>query len=142
MRYNERISDYHGEKEIEQKMKELEALKVHPKDVDENRLLMERLQALYESAANDTKEYIINYISQFEAILESQNPRRIKKARQHLEMLISQFEDFDPFADPFNFEELEDEDIFGEAKEENSEEDNLEEDNRFVYEKGEKKWTS
>jgi len=140
--YTKVVSENMSEKEIEQKMKELEALKVHPKDVDENRLLMERLQALYESAANDTKEYIINYISQFEAILESQNPRRIKKARQHLEMLISQFEDFDPFADPFNFEELEDEDIFGEEEEENSEEDNLEEDNRFVYEKGEKKWTS
>ena len=140
--YTKVVSENMSEKEIEQKMKELEALKVHPKDVDENRLLMERLQALYESAANDTKEYIINYISQFEAILESQNPRRIKKARQHLEMLISQFEDFDPFADPFNFEALEDEDIFGEEEEENSEEDNLEEDNRFVYEKGEKKWTS
>ena len=57
-------------------------------------------------------------------------------------MIIAQFEDYDPFADPFNFEELEDEDIFGEEEEENSEEDNLEEDNRFVYEKGEKKWTS
>lgn len=140
--YTKVVSENMSEKEIEQKMKELEALKVHPKDVDENRLLMERLQALYESAANDTKEYIINYISQFEAILESQNPRRIKKARQHLEMLISQFEDFDPFADLFNFEELEDEDIFGEEEEENLEEDNLEEDNRFVYENGEKKWTS
>lgn len=140
--YTKVVSENMSEKEIEQKMKELEAIKVHPKDVDDNRLLMERLQALYESAANDTKEYIINYISQFEAILESQNPRRIKKARQHLEMLISQFEDFDPFADPFNFEELEDEDIFGEEEEENLEEDNLEEDNRFVFENGEKKWTS
>ena len=136
------VSENMSEEEIAQKMKELEAFKVHPKDVDENRLIMERLQALYESAANDTKEYIINYISQFEAILESQNPRRIKKARQHLEMLIAQVEDFDPFASVFDFDDLEDEDIFSEDEEQENTEENLEEDNRFVFENGEKKWTS
>lgn len=142
--YSKVVSEEMSEKEIERKMKELEALKVHPKDVDENRLVMEQLQALFESAAPDMKEYILGYISRFEAVLESQNPRYIKKVRTHLEQLIPQWEDFDPFADPFEFEDLEDEDIFGEDEEEkeNSEEDNFEEDNRFVFENGEKKWTS
>lgn len=143
--YTKVVSEEMSEKEIERKMKELEALKIHPKDIDDNRLIMERLQALFESAAPDTKEYILHYISQFEAILESQNQRRIKKARQHLDMIIAQFEDYDPFASVFEFEDLEDEDIFGEeddSESNNSEEDNFEEDNRFVYENGEKKWTS
>ena len=141
--YTKVVSEDMSEKEIERKMKELDALKVHPKDVDENRLIMERLQAVYESAALDTKEYILNYIRQFEAILETQNQRRIKKARQHLEMLLSQLETFDPFADVFEFEDLEDDDIFGENEEEQENaEENLEEDNRFVFENGEKKWTS
>ena len=136
------VSEEMSEKEIERKMKELEALKVHPKDVDENRLIVERLHAAYESASLDMKDYVLNYIRQFEAILETQNSRRIKKARQHLEMIIAQFEDYDPFADPFDFEDLEDEDIFGEDEEQENSERNLEEDNRFMFENGEKKWTS
>ena len=141
--YTKVVSENMSEEEIVKKMKELEAFKVHPKDVDENRLIMERLHAIYESAASDTKEYIIHYIQQFEAILESQNPRRIKKARQHLEMLIPQFEDFDPFASVFDLDDLDDEeDIFCEDEEQENSEENFEDDNRFVFENGEKKWTS
>ena len=140
--YTKVVSENMSEEEIAKKMKELEALKVHPKDVDENRLIMERLQAAYESASLDMKEYVLNYIRQFEAVLESQNPRRIKKARQHLEMLIPQFEDFDPFASVFDFDDLEDDDIFGEDEEQENSEENFEDDNRFVFENGEKKWTS
>ena len=141
--YTKVVSEEMTEEELERKMKELEALKVHPKDIDENRLIMERLHAAYESASLDMKEYVLNYIRQFEAILETQNLRRIKKARQHLELIIPQFEDFDPFASAFEFEDLEDEDdIFGEDDEQEESEENYEEDNRFTYENGEKKWTS
>ena len=141
--YTKVVSEEMTEEEIERKMKDLEALKVHPKDIDENRLIMERLHAAYESASLDMKEYVLNYIRQFEAILESQNPRRIKKARQHLELIVPQFEDFDPFASAFEFDDLEDEDdIFGDDDEQENSEENFEEDNRFVFEDGEKKWTS
>lgn len=141
--YTKVVSESMSEKEIEKKMKELEALKVHPKDVDENRLIIERLHAAYESASLDMKEYVLNYIRQFEAILESQNSRRIKKARQHLELIVPQFEEFDPFADAFDFDDLEDEeDIFDEDDQQENTEENYKEDNRFVFENGEKKWTS
>ena len=140
--YTKVVSEEMSEKEIERKMKELETLKVHPKDVDENRLLMERLQALYETAAPHMKEYILEYIRQFEYVLESQNLRRIKKVRDRLEQIIPQFEDFDPFAFAFEFEDLEDEGIFGEDEESEESEETFEEDNRFVFENGEKKWTS
>lgn len=141
--YTKVVSEEMTEAEIERKMKELEALKVHPKDVNENRLIMERLQSAYESASLEMKDYVLNYIRQFEAILESQNSRRIKKARQHLEMLLPQFEQFDPFADVFAFDDLEDEDDpFGEDEEPENTEENSEQDNRFVFENGEKKWTS
>lgn len=141
--YTKVVSEEMTEEEIERKMKELEALKVHPKDIDENRLIMERLHAAYESASLDMKAYVLDYIRQFEAILESQNVRRIKKARQQLEFIIPQFEDFDPFASAFDFEDLEDEDdIFGEDDEQEDLEENFEEDNRFIFENGEKKWTS
>lgn len=138
--YTKVVSENMSEMEIKRKVKELEALKVHPKDISENRLMMERLQALYESTSGDGKQYIMSYIRRFEAVLESQNPRWIKKARTQLEMIIEHMEDYDPFADPFDFDEFdeEDEDIFNE----NSEEDEETEDNTFVFENGEKKWTS
>ena len=85
----------------------------------------------------------MDYIKRFEAVLESQNPRWIKKARTQLEMIIEHMESYDPFAEPFEFDEFdefdeEDEDIF----EDNEEEDEESEDNTFVIEDGEKKWTS
>lgn len=141
--YTKVVSENMSEAEIERKVKELEALKVHPKDISENRLMMERLQALFESASGESKQYILDYIKRFEAVLESQNPRWIKKARTQLEMIIEHMESYDPFAEPFEFDEFDefdedDEDIF----EENEEEDEEPQDNTFVIEDGEKKWTS
>jgi len=141
--YTKVVSENMSEAEIERKVKELEALKVHPKDISENRLMMERLQALFESASGESKQYILDYIKRFEAVLESQNPRWIKKARTQLEMIIEHMESYDPFAEPFEFDEFDefdedDEDIF----EENEEEDEESHDNTFVIEDGEKKWTS
>ena len=140
--YTKVVSEELTEEEIERKMKELEALKVHPKDVDENRLLMERLQALYETAPNDVREHIMITIGRFEYVLESQNLRRIKKTREYLEQMLIQLEEYDPFA--FAFEDFDDEaDIFDEEEyEQENTENEFEADNKFVFENGEKKWTS
>lgn len=143
------VSEEMTEEEIERKMKELEALKVHPRDVDENRFVMERLKALYETASPDLKEHIILTIQRFEYVLESQNVRRIKKARERIEEMMYQLESYDPFVSVFDFEDIEDEDIINED-EENEDEENeqentenqFEEDKRFTFENGEKKWIS
>lgn len=101
------ISQNMDEKEIQRKLDELQKLKVHPKDVSENALLMEKLKSLYEESSPREREYIQQLIMQFEMCLNQQNNRRIAKYRRFLEDVIPQLESFDPFATPIQFEEYE-----------------------------------
>ncbi len=121
------ISQNMSEKEIVCKVEELQKLKVHPKEVSENTLILEKLKALFEEVPPYMREHVQNYISSFEVILESQNLRRIAKYRGFLEQMITQIESYDPFAEQMVFEEYE----------ENDEE--LEDDED---EKGDVVWTS
>ena len=92
------ISENMSETEIQRRMKELEKLKVHPKDVTENKYVLERLKALYEESPVDLRENLQRCIEYFEYLLNRQNPRPIKRYREYLEGLIGQLEAYDPFA--------------------------------------------
>ncbi len=83
--------------EIEKRMKQLEKLKIHPKDLSENRLMMEKLETLYEEAKPDVREQIMSYIRRFEYLLARQNPRPIQKYREYLEQIIEWYGNPDPF---------------------------------------------
>ena len=92
------ISENMSEAEIRQRMKELEKLKIHPKDVTENKYVMERLKALYEESPVELRENLQRCIEYFDQLLNRQNPRPIKRYREYLEGLIEQLESYDPFA--------------------------------------------
>ncbi len=102
------ISQSMSEKEIEKKTAELKKLKVHPKDVAENVLVLERLRALFEEVPPYMREHIQRFIASFEMLLEKQNPRKIEKYRHYLEQVIPQMEGYDPFARPMVIEAYED----------------------------------
>lgn len=129
------ISQNMDEKEIQRKLDELQKLKVHPKDVSENALLMEKLKSLYEESAPREREYIQQLILNFELCLNQQNNRRITKYRRFLEDVIPQLESFDPFATPIQFEEYEE-------NEEESEEEEDEDPWNGSNEGGGTIWTS
>ena len=103
------ISQNLSEKEMQRKIDELQKLKVHPKEISENMLILEKLKALFEEVPPYMREHVQNFISNFEVILESQNLRRIAKYRRFLEQMIEQMEGFDPLAQQMVFEEFEDE---------------------------------
>ena len=126
------------EQELEKRIKELEVLKVHPKDIDENRLLMQRLLALHEEVTLETRELMSDLIRRYEYTLEQQNPRKIKKIRENIERIIPQIESYNPFVDTFEWSNWADED-FDEDEEQKEES----EDNSFnVFGDGDNKWTS
>lgn len=104
------ISQSMDEYEIADRIKQLEKLKIHPKDMSENKLVMEKLQALYEEAGPQVREQIMYYIGYFEYLLSKQNLRPIKRYREYLEQMIVQLEEYDPFAVPMEFPEYEWED--------------------------------
>lgn len=120
------ISQSMSEKEIQRKVEELQKLKVHPKEVSENILILEKLKSLFEEAPTYMREHIYNYIVNFEMLLEQQDSRRIAKYRRFLERMIPQMEGYDPFGAEMIFEEYQEE-------EENEEPEEDEEEGAFTW---------
>lgn len=104
------LSQSMDEKELARRMKQLEKLKVHPKDMTENQLILERLQALYEEALPETRDRLMYHIRNFESTLAEQDPRRIRKYREFLEHMIASLEHYDPFEGKLDFPEWSDDD--------------------------------
>lgn len=72
------------EEEIDKRFEELAELKIHPKDKDENKLLLLRGERLYEESSGKERELIEYNIEQFEKVLDSQDEAEIRKVRQEL----------------------------------------------------------
>ena len=108
---------------LEKKVKELEKLRVHPKDLSENQYILEKLSSLYEEAPTYLREPLSNSIKAFSMLLEEQDPRKIKKYRKYIESFIRDYEYYDPFEEEFSFDHFE----------ENWDDDSNEEDDDFTF---------
>ena len=78
--------------QIEARLKELEAIKIHPRDRTENRLLIARGERMYEEALGQRRDYIADLIHQFEAVLQTQIDKDIQKAAEALKERLEQLE--------------------------------------------------
>lgn len=70
----------------------LEGLKVHPRDVQANRYLLERAQRLYEGHLGETRAALQQGLIQFEQILDSQDLEKIATARAGFAQWLDRFE--------------------------------------------------
>ncbi|WP_191485781.1 molecular chaperone HscC [Pseudomonas sp. FEN] len=70
--------------EIEQRLQALALLKVHPRDQQVNTVLTARLERLYQESLGELREQIGRWAGQFQQVLDSQDERRIREARQEL----------------------------------------------------------
>ena len=68
--------------EAEKRMEELNYLKIHPRDQEENQYLMFRAERLYEMNTGQVREYIGQWIRLFEESLDRQNPEEIEMSRK------------------------------------------------------------
>ena len=68
--------------EAEKRMEELNYLKIHPRDQEENQYLMFRAERLYEMNTGQVREYIGQWIRLFEESLDRQNPEEIEMRRK------------------------------------------------------------
>lgn len=71
-----------SDEDIARRRQELAALKVHPRDQEENRALTERANRLYQQLLGDDREQVGKWLTQFLGALERQDPRTIIAARQ------------------------------------------------------------
>ncbi|MGR9054202.1 MAG: Hsp70 family protein, partial [Gammaproteobacteria bacterium] len=81
-----------SETEIQKSKTKLARLKFHPRDQAENRALIARAEHLFECALGEQRDYIGNFLSQFERVLERQNPIEIQKAASQFNRILDDLE--------------------------------------------------
>lgn len=77
----------------EERMAKLDYLKIHPRDQEENKLLILRAERLYEEALGDLRPLINRALMEFEAVLNRQNPEDIPAARDEFRSVLLQLEE-------------------------------------------------
>ncbi|MFN7179790.1 Hsp70 family protein [Hyphomonas sp.] len=83
--------------EIEKRLKALSAIKIHPREQQENAALIARMKAAYENSLGDRRQSIGRLIAEFEAVLGRQDTREINEARRQIEQIIVNYEGGDVF---------------------------------------------
>lgn len=76
------------DEEIAERMLELSYLKIHPRDQEENKLLLLKGENLYEESLGEDRKIIEQNLMKFEAILDSQDPKRIAEAKRQFEEFL------------------------------------------------------
>ncbi|MBQ2413201.1 MAG: Hsp70 family protein, partial [Anaerotignum sp.] len=80
------------EEEAEQRMEELNHLKIHPRDQEANKLLLLRGERMYEEATGDLRKELDLMLSDFEAVLNKQEKGPIEQARNDLKLTLDEIE--------------------------------------------------
>lgn len=81
-----------SEDEISSSLKKLEALKIHPAEKQQNKLLLARGERLFEFATGEERNYISHLMACFEQAMSTQDERVIRKAHAQVK---AQFDDID-----------------------------------------------
>ena len=77
----------------EARMSQLDYLKIHPRDQEENKLLLLKAERMYEEALGDLRPMINRSLMEFEAILNRQKPEEITQGREDFRQALSQLEE-------------------------------------------------
>ena len=81
-----------SKEEIKRRLAALSDIKIHPRERQENKLLLARGERLYEETLGDLRAVIDKMIMDFESILSTQDDREIKKAAVHFKEQLDQIE--------------------------------------------------
>ena len=81
------------DEEIEARMKELSYLKIHPRDQEENQLLLLRGERMYEEYTGETRLSIEYELREFERVLNTRDETAIASARKTLKEMLDSVEE-------------------------------------------------
>lgn len=77
-----------SDEEIEQRFKDLDYLKVPPREQEENKLVLFKAEELFEELLGDERQALAYEIEVFESVLGSGEPEKIEEARERLMNII------------------------------------------------------
>lgn len=82
-----------SDEEIDERLASLAALKIHPREQEENKLLLLRGDRMYEEATGDIRTLIERNMTVFEGVLDKQNRDEIASARRELKDFLDSIEE-------------------------------------------------
>lgn len=99
------------EAQAKERLQELEKLKIHPREQEENRLLLAKGERLWEEALGEQREQIAQVVQMFAQALASQEQGRIARTRAKVAEMLNRLEE------GLSLDELGEEDYEGEEGE-------------------------
>lgn len=84
-----------SEDDLQASLEKLEKFKIHPRDMPENRAVMDKLEHLFEFYRGENRDDIAYIISSFSRALETQDPAKIAEAAGKAEELLDYFQPSD-----------------------------------------------
>ncbi|MDO4640725.1 MAG: molecular chaperone HscC [Neisseria sp.] len=80
------------EEEVQASLQKLAALKIHPRDQQENIYLLEKGKRLYEEYLGDQRQLIGHQITCFEQVLETQDSSLIRRAQKEFNEFLNRYD--------------------------------------------------
>lgn len=94
-----------SEAEVEKRLEELQKMTLHPVEQEENRLLIEKAQRIYQESNAFTRQYIASMLRHFKQVLKHRKGRAIREEYVRFAMYLETIEqgqfDFDDFTEDF-----------------------------------------
>ncbi len=81
------------QEEIEERLKTLSYLKIHPRDREENKYLLMRAERVYEESLGDERRSVETAIRKFEIALDSYDQGQIEYAKEEMKHFLEMMED-------------------------------------------------
>ena len=80
------------EAQAKERLEQLQSLKIHPRDREENRLLIARGERLWKETLGEVREQVGRVMEAFQEELASQEPARILRARSRCKEMLDRLE--------------------------------------------------
>lgn len=79
--------------EIEERLKTLSYLKIHPRDREENKYLLLRAERIYEESLGEDRRYVENAIRKFEKVLNTYDKGLIDEAKEEFKKFLEMMDE-------------------------------------------------
>lgn len=80
-----------SDEEIEERMKEIAYLKIHPREKEENKLLLLRGERLYEESLGNDRRIVERALQKFDDALNTRDNAKIEEAREEFRIFLKEF---------------------------------------------------
>jgi molecular chaperone HscC len=86
------LAEAMSKSEKEARLRDMEKIKVNPRDTEANTALMESIKHLHEMLLGRDREYVMGLLGRFEAALDTQDTRQIESERSEIAEILAQIE--------------------------------------------------